>query len=335
MLGPGTTAAIKDLYRCREICRGNETSRRGVEVLPGRHPAILSDEEFADAFSGVESRKRHIGAKPTFARRTYALRGLSHCSCGARMRGDTRISRGKGWSLYSCPVSDGRHQMEVDGLAVECHAPRVPAREAEREVVAGLMAAVLPPDAIEAVAAELRRRLVSPSPGTADKERQRLRTRMEQLRKQNEWGDLSDAEYRRLRSEVEADLLAIPGEADKVVLFDRHRLVVQSLGNELTTVTPEAIQTIVALLVERVETRDRQVVGWVPTRPAEPFFAGPDDERSAPPECENRHHDQQQDDADDGQRDAEIDPRVEVHQKPPGAASPWRPRTDSNRRRQP
>jgi hypothetical protein len=26
------------------------------------------------------------------------------------------------------------------------------------------------------------------------------------------------------------------------------------------------------LLVERVETRDRQVVGWVPTGPAEPFL---------------------------------------------------------------
>jgi hypothetical protein len=47
---------------------------------------------------------------------------------------------------------------------------------------------------------------------------------------------------------------------------------VQSLGDELATATPEAIQSIVALLVERVETRDRQVVGWVPTGPAEPFF---------------------------------------------------------------
>ena len=109
------------------------------------------------------------------------------------------------------PVADGRHQMEVDGKPVECDARRVPAREAEREVVAGLMTAVLPPDAIEAVAAELRRRLVAPSPGTSDKERQRLRTRMEQLRKQNEWGDLPDTEYRRLRSEVEADLLGDPG----------------------------------------------------------------------------------------------------------------------------
>jgi len=115
---------------------------------------------------------------------------------------------------------------------------------------------------------------------------------MEQLRKQNEWGDLSDTEYRRLRSEVEAELLAIPGEADKVVLFDRHRLVVQSLGDELAAATPEAIQQVVALLVERVETRDREVVAWLPTGPAEPFF------------------------------DSAL-------------LSPWRPRTDTNRRRRP
>jgi DNA invertase Pin-like site-specific DNA recombinase len=272
VLGPWTTAAINDLYRRREMYRGNVTSRRGVEVLPGRRPAILSDEEYADAVAGVEARKRHKAAKPSFARRTYALRGLIYCSCGARMRGDTRISRGRGWSYYACPVADGRHQMEVDGRPVECHARRVPAKEAERAVLSGLMTAALPPDAIEAVAAELRRRLESPTPGTSDRERQRLRTRMEQLRKQNEWGDLSDTEYRRLRAEVEADLLAIPGEADKVIMFDRHRLVVQSLGDELAAATPEAIQQVVALLVERVETRDREVVGWVPTGAAEPFF---------------------------------------------------------------
>ena len=107
-----------------------------------------------------------------------------------------------------------------------------------------------------------------------------------------EWGDLSDTEYRRLRSEVEADSSAIPGEAEKVVLFDRHRLVVQSLGDELATAMPESIQSIVALLVERVETRDQQVVGWVPTGAAEPSF------------------------------DSAL-------------LSPWRPRTDSNRRRRP
>ena len=67
---------------------------------------------------------------------------------------------------------------------------------------------------------------------------------------------------------------------------------VQSLGDELAAATPEVIQSIVAMLVERVETRDRQDVGSVPTGPAQPFF------------------------------DSAL-------------LSPWRPRTDSNRRRAP
>ena len=134
------------------------------------------------------------------------------------------------------------------------------------------------------------RRVAASGSSRAQRPRQRLHPHG--LRKQNEWGDLPDTEYRRLRSEAEADLLAIPEDADKVVLFDRQRLVVQSLGDELADATPEAIQQIVALLVERVETRDRQVVGWLPTGPAEPFFDS-------------------------------------------ASASLWRPRTDSNRRRQP
>ena len=87
-------------------------------------------------------------------------------------------------------------------------------------------------------------------------------------------------------------MLAIPGDSDKPVLFDRQRLMVQSLEDELTGPAPEAIHQIVALLVERVETKDRQVVGWLPTELAKPFF------------------------------DSAL-------------LSPWRPRTDSNRRRRP
>ena len=51
-----------------------------------------------------------------------------------------------------------------------------------------------------------------------------------------------------------------------VVVFDRHRRAVQSLGDEPATTTHEAIQGIVALLVERVEAWDRQVVRWVRLR---------------------------------------------------------------------
>jgi hypothetical protein len=111
--------------------------------------------------------------------------------------------------------------------------------------------------------------------GGATRRRTRLRSQSHSsspIGIRDEWGDLPDAENRRLRSEVEADLLAIPGDTEKVVLFDRHRIVVQSLGDELAAATPEAIQQVVAQLVERVETADRAVVGWLPTGPAEPFF---------------------------------------------------------------
>lgn len=130
------------------------------------------------------------------------------------------------------------------------------------------MSAVLPPDVIEAAGAELQRRMESLTPGHSDRGRGRLRTRIEQLHKQYEWGDITDIEYRRARSEVEAALAAIPGDSDQVVLFDRHRSVVQSVADA----TPEAIQSVVSLLVERVEADDRKVVRWLPTGSAELFF---------------------------------------------------------------
>ena len=51
------------------------------------------------------------------------------------------------------------------------------------------------------------------------------------------------------------------------------RDVITSLPDVLAEATPEAIQPIIALHVERVETRERRVVRivWVPA--ARPFFA--------------------------------------------------------------
>jgi hypothetical protein len=46
------------------------------------------------------------------------------------------------------------------------------------------------------------------------------------------------------------------------------RQVVQSLGDELAEMAPDDAQGVVALLVERVETRDRSVIRVAPTRPA-------------------------------------------------------------------
>jgi hypothetical protein len=72
----------------------------------------------------------------------------------------------------------GRHQrVDADGNAIACDAGRVPAREAERAVVTAVMEARPSAEEIDALAADLRRRLASPTPGTADKERERLPAR--------------------------------------------------------------------------------------------------------------------------------------------------------------
>jgi len=73
-------------------------------------------------------------------------------------------SSGRGWSYYACGVADGATRWRSTA-ARSSATPGASRPEAEREFVAGLMTAVLPPDAIEAVAAELRRRLASPHPG--------------------------------------------------------------------------------------------------------------------------------------------------------------------------
>ena len=55
-------------------------------------------------------------------------------------------------------------------------------------------------------------------------QRERMNTRLANLRKQHEWGDLTDEQYLSGKREVEAMLAALP-TGDKLVLFDRYRKV--------------------------------------------------------------------------------------------------------------
>ena len=77
-----------------------------------------------------EARRRPGPREPVGHRRP-----LIRSSCRAWMRGDTRTSRAGAGRTSPDRVADGRNQMEVDGHPVECHARRVPAREAERELM--------------------------------------------------------------------------------------------------------------------------------------------------------------------------------------------------------
>ena len=77
--------AVKDLWRRREVYRGNVTSKRGLEVIAGKHRAILSPEEFRDAAAGVERRVHRRGSEPWQSAST-----CSAASCSAPGDQDAR-----------------------------------------------------------------------------------------------------------------------------------------------------------------------------------------------------------------------------------------------------
>ena len=90
------------------------------------------------------------------------------------------------------------------------------------------------------------------------RERARLEQRIENLRKQHEWGDITDAVYRAGRAETEAQLAGLPTN-DKLIMFDRKREVLLSMAENIERATPAQLQALVLELVERVETAHRAV----------------------------------------------------------------------------
>lgn len=100
--------------------------------------------------------------------------------------------------------------------------------------------------------------------------------RKENLRKQHEWGDISDEGWRSTKRDIEAQLAGLPDD-DKLVLFDRERDVLLSMAENLVRATPEQLQRLLARIVERVDTADREVVRVLWTPPARPFFAPAED----------------------------------------------------------
>jgi hypothetical protein len=80
--------------------------------------------------------------------------------------------------------------------------------------------AVLPDPVIEEARAELRHRLDTPGSATASRQRARLQTRLEQLKKQHSWGDISDREYQTERDSIQAALAQLP-DGDRIRTFER------------------------------------------------------------------------------------------------------------------
>lgn len=255
--GIWTREAIRDIVRRGRMYTGLVVEHRGHDERPGRHEAIISDAEYHRAMAAITARTR-VGNKPR-PFRAYPLRGLLYCACGARMRGEAHLQRGTERRYYRCPT-------------VGCRARRSPADLIEPAVLTAIAAGVLPDAVIEAARAELRRRLQTPDLVHAGRQRERLRTHLEQLKKQHGWGDITDAEYQRARDATRVAMAELPDE-DRVTSFDAHRARVLALPDAIAVASATRREELCRMVVERVVVRDRalEAIEWTPQ--ARPFFA--------------------------------------------------------------
>jgi DNA invertase Pin-like site-specific DNA recombinase len=254
--GAWTREAVKDIVRRSRMYLGFVVEKRGREERPGRHEPILGEAEYRRTIAAIAARTR-VGNKPR-PFRSYVLRGLLHCTCGTRMRGEAHVQRGTERRYYRCPM-------------LGCHARRCLADGIEEEVLASIADGVLPAAVIDAARAELRRRLETPEVAVAGRQRARLLTRLEQLRKQHAWGDLTDAAYHAERDAARAALADLP-DGDRILAFDACRARILALPDAIAAASPTRREELCRIVVERVVVRDRQLetIDWTP--PARPFF---------------------------------------------------------------
>ena len=252
-----TRDSVKDIARRRLVYLGNVTRGRDgdVESVAGRHEPIITDD--MDRASTAGQRQRfHAGRRPK-KHRTYPLIGLVHHECGFRLHGQTRVARGHEWRYYVCR----RCGVSVGGV------------EAERVVFDAIGTMRLPEKAIDRARDVLADRLKVPRGGLVDRQRQALLTRLANLRKQHEWGDITDDEYFAAKRQVAAMLAEVPA-IDKLVLFDQHRRVLTTMVANVEAASPPLRAELARRLIRRIVARGRKVsvqdIEWA--GPVKPFF---------------------------------------------------------------
>jgi hypothetical protein len=130
---------------------------------------------------------------------------------------------------------------------------------------------VLPQAVIDAARAELRQRLETPEVAVAGRQRARLVTRLEQLKKQHAWGDVSDVDYQAERDVARVALAELP-DGDRILAFDAYRARVLALPEAIAVASGARREELCRIVVEPVVVRDRnlETIAWTP--PARPSF---------------------------------------------------------------
>ena len=114
---------------------------------------------------------------------------------------------------YACPIANRRVTANAAGDLITCDNKRIPAALVEDPVLRQIAEARLPDEGIEAARAMLKERLSKPADDASESKRRRLERALDSLRKQHQWGDLTDDEYHAERREIDAAVAALPAHA--------------------------------------------------------------------------------------------------------------------------
>ena len=129
----------------------------------------------------------------------------------------------------------------------------------------------MPKRIVDDAQAELRKRLQTPALVDIGRRRARLTKRLEQIQKQNGWGDMSDEEYLADRDAIRTQLSSLP-DNDRIRSFDTYRARVLELPEAIAVASPARREELCQIVIERVVVRDRQLESIVWTPPVRPFF---------------------------------------------------------------
>ena len=106
----------------------------------------------------------------------------------------------------------------------------------------------------------------------AGRQRERLQKRLDALKKQHGWGDLTDAEYLAARDRTMTELGRLP-DGDRVMAFDTHRVRLLTLRDVIANASPARQKELCRIVVENVIVHDREVSAITWTPPLRPFLS--------------------------------------------------------------
>ncbi len=257
---PLTKGSVEEVLRNRTYT-GVTVSAPGTpdeEVRPGKHDAIITDDEWEQIVATRRSRTTRTGRRPRS--RCYPLSRPARCyHCGASFKGDTGGKRG--------------HRRLRHAVAVPCVTTKRshPADLIEAQFGRLLSARFGLPHEWERVA--LSAFASDDGAGTDDPaeeaQRQRLRAALENLRKQHTWGDVDDESYLRERTSLQRRLDALrPAPTTPTLLPDVRRAgeLLADLG-ELWAhpgVAPEQRQALVEEVFEDVQLDEEGIRAVTP-----------------------------------------------------------------------